>query len=324
MAGLDIYKAVGSYLNPDLSTSGEVSSTILDLIDKGRLGMKTGGGLYDYTPEQIDELRAKRAREADRGAQGARGVSDEALDARQRLDRDRPRAADVEHRRRHAGADPVLRRADRARRRALPVRHRVRPRAHRARAAVRVPGADRRADDPGAARALRLRPEDVGTSSTRTCTSTTSAATSTSRGSRVADHEKELAHARNHEPFEFFGYSDKTWDYEGARLRDGLRRRRAREGHWLVRDARPHGRPLLGAGEARAAASPCSSRWTSSTRRPPTRRACSRASTSTRSRASARSAGSRSSPPSTAPRSSSRTTWTPGQPTRRPPSYYDL
>jgi 3-hydroxybutyryl-CoA dehydrogenase/5-formyl-3-hydroxy-2-methylpyridine 4-carboxylate dehydrogenase len=23
--------------------------------------MKTGGGIYDYTPEQIDELRAKRA-----------------------------------------------------------------------------------------------------------------------------------------------------------------------------------------------------------------------------------------------------------------------
>jgi 3-hydroxyacyl-CoA dehydrogenase len=60
MAGLDIYKAVGTYLNPDLSTSGEVSSTILDLIDKGRLGMKTGGGLYDYTPEQINELRASR------------------------------------------------------------------------------------------------------------------------------------------------------------------------------------------------------------------------------------------------------------------------
>jgi 4-pyridoxolactonase len=29
-------------------------------------------------------------------------------------------------------------------------------------------------------------------------------------------HEQELAQARNHEPFEFFGYSDKTWDYEGA------------------------------------------------------------------------------------------------------------
>ncbi len=31
-------------------------------------------------------------------------------------------------------------------------------------------------------------------------------------------HAKELAQARNHEPFEFFGYSDKSWDYEGARF----------------------------------------------------------------------------------------------------------
>jgi 3-hydroxyacyl-CoA dehydrogenase len=61
MAGLDIYNAVGSYLNADLSTSGEVSSTIRRLIEEGRLGMKTGGGIYDYTPEQIDALRAQRA-----------------------------------------------------------------------------------------------------------------------------------------------------------------------------------------------------------------------------------------------------------------------
>jgi 3-hydroxybutyryl-CoA dehydrogenase/5-formyl-3-hydroxy-2-methylpyridine 4-carboxylate dehydrogenase len=61
MAGLDIYNAVGSYLNQDLSTSGDVSSTIRGLIDQGRLGMKTGGGIYDYTPEQIDELRGRRA-----------------------------------------------------------------------------------------------------------------------------------------------------------------------------------------------------------------------------------------------------------------------
>ena len=27
-----------------------------------------------------------------------------------------------------------------------------------------------------------------------------------------------IAQARNHEPFEFFGYSDKSWDYEGASL----------------------------------------------------------------------------------------------------------
>lgn len=29
-------------------------------------------------------------------------------------------------------------------------------------------------------------------------------------------HAKELAQGRNHEPFEFYGYSDKSWDYEGA------------------------------------------------------------------------------------------------------------
>jgi 3-hydroxybutyryl-CoA dehydrogenase/5-formyl-3-hydroxy-2-methylpyridine 4-carboxylate dehydrogenase len=61
MAGLDIYNAVGSYLNQDLSTSGEVSSTIRDRIAEGKLGMKTGGGIYDYTPEQIEQLRGQRA-----------------------------------------------------------------------------------------------------------------------------------------------------------------------------------------------------------------------------------------------------------------------
>jgi 3-hydroxybutyryl-CoA dehydrogenase/5-formyl-3-hydroxy-2-methylpyridine 4-carboxylate dehydrogenase len=62
MAGLDIYQAVASYLNRDLCASGEVSSTITDLAGQGRLGMKTGGGLYDYTPERIEQLRAERAR----------------------------------------------------------------------------------------------------------------------------------------------------------------------------------------------------------------------------------------------------------------------
>jgi 4-pyridoxolactonase len=35
-------------------------------------------------------------------------------------------------------------------------------------------------------------------------------------GTRTVIHEKEVAQARDHEPFEFFGYSDKSWDYEGA------------------------------------------------------------------------------------------------------------
>jgi 3-hydroxyacyl-CoA dehydrogenase len=61
MAGLDIYTSVASYLNPDLSNASEVSSTIRDLTEQGRLGMKTKGGIFDYTDEQVGELRAQRA-----------------------------------------------------------------------------------------------------------------------------------------------------------------------------------------------------------------------------------------------------------------------
>ena len=125
--------------------------------------MKTGGGLYDYTPEQIDELRAQRGpAQARRGAQGARGGPREDLAPGHRLDRHRPRPAHVEHRRRHAGADPVLRRARRARRRALPVRHRLRPRAHEPRAPVRAPGADAEQTIPAQLALCGFAPADVG------------------------------------------------------------------------------------------------------------------------------------------------------------------
>jgi 3-hydroxybutyryl-CoA dehydrogenase/5-formyl-3-hydroxy-2-methylpyridine 4-carboxylate dehydrogenase len=60
MAGLDIYSAVASYLNRDLSCEQGVSSTIVSLTERGRLGMKTKGGIFDYTDEQIDQLRAER------------------------------------------------------------------------------------------------------------------------------------------------------------------------------------------------------------------------------------------------------------------------
>ena len=35
----------------------------------------------------------------------------------------------------------------------------------------------------------------------------------------VVVHERELEQARNCQPFERFGYSDRSWDYEGARFR---------------------------------------------------------------------------------------------------------
>lgn len=60
MAGMDIYTSVASYLNPDLSNAAEVSPTIRDLVEKGRLGIKTKGGLFDYSDEEIGQLRAQR------------------------------------------------------------------------------------------------------------------------------------------------------------------------------------------------------------------------------------------------------------------------
>lgn len=61
MAGLDIYTSVASYLNEDLSNEAGVSQTALDLRERGRLGIKAGGGFFDYTPERIAELQAQRA-----------------------------------------------------------------------------------------------------------------------------------------------------------------------------------------------------------------------------------------------------------------------
>jgi 3-hydroxyacyl-CoA dehydrogenase len=61
MAGLDIYTSVASYLNASLSNETGVSSTATGLKDRERLGIKTGGGFFDYSPERIKELGAQRA-----------------------------------------------------------------------------------------------------------------------------------------------------------------------------------------------------------------------------------------------------------------------
>ncbi len=62
VAGLDIYQAVGSYLNNELCNRGDVSSYVTERTAKGNLGMKTGVGIYSYTPEKIKELQGQRAK----------------------------------------------------------------------------------------------------------------------------------------------------------------------------------------------------------------------------------------------------------------------
>jgi 3-hydroxyacyl-CoA dehydrogenase len=61
VAGLDIYTAVASFLNQDLSNEAGISKTATDLRDAGTLGIKSGRGFFDYTPERIRELGAQRA-----------------------------------------------------------------------------------------------------------------------------------------------------------------------------------------------------------------------------------------------------------------------
>jgi 5-formyl-3-hydroxy-2-methylpyridine 4-carboxylic acid 5-dehydrogenase len=61
MAGLDIYEAVGGYLNKELSSRSDVAAYITERTSRRKLGIKTGGGIYSYTPETIAELQRGRA-----------------------------------------------------------------------------------------------------------------------------------------------------------------------------------------------------------------------------------------------------------------------
>jgi len=61
MAGLDIYAAVSSYLNKELCNRSDVAGYVTERIARHRLGIKTGGGIYDYTPERTAELQRLRA-----------------------------------------------------------------------------------------------------------------------------------------------------------------------------------------------------------------------------------------------------------------------
>jgi 5-formyl-3-hydroxy-2-methylpyridine 4-carboxylate dehydrogenase len=62
MAGLDIYASVAGYLNADLSARGDVAPMVGARVAEGRLGLKTGGGLFDYPPGTVPALQAERLR----------------------------------------------------------------------------------------------------------------------------------------------------------------------------------------------------------------------------------------------------------------------
>ena len=75
MAGHGHLHRRGELPQPGPVQRAEVSPTIRDLVAKGRLGMKTKGGLFDYTDEQVGELRAQRAAARSRCARRSRPVA---------------------------------------------------------------------------------------------------------------------------------------------------------------------------------------------------------------------------------------------------------
>lgn len=62
MAGLDIYRSVSSFLNSDLASRSDVAPLVEDKINAGKLGIKSGEGIYAYPDGRGLELQKERAK----------------------------------------------------------------------------------------------------------------------------------------------------------------------------------------------------------------------------------------------------------------------
>ena len=62
MAGLDIYNSVATFLNSDLADRKDVAPLVGRKMAEGTFGIKSGKGIYSYTPDRIAALQKDRAR----------------------------------------------------------------------------------------------------------------------------------------------------------------------------------------------------------------------------------------------------------------------
>jgi 3-hydroxybutyryl-CoA dehydrogenase len=56
MGGLDIFHNISAYLFADLSNASEPSELMKQLVEEGNLGLKSGKGFYDWTPEMKEKM----------------------------------------------------------------------------------------------------------------------------------------------------------------------------------------------------------------------------------------------------------------------------
>ena len=61
LAGWDLIETMASWLYPDLDASRGVQEILQEKVRSGELGVKTGKGFYDWTPESADALRERIA-----------------------------------------------------------------------------------------------------------------------------------------------------------------------------------------------------------------------------------------------------------------------
>jgi 3-hydroxybutyryl-CoA dehydrogenase len=62
IAGWDLIYAASTYLSPHLESSTEPSSLLREKVERGELGVKTGKGFYEWTPESAEALTRRIAR----------------------------------------------------------------------------------------------------------------------------------------------------------------------------------------------------------------------------------------------------------------------
>ena len=59
LAGWDVVSAVAAWLFPDLESSPEIPPVLREMVERGELGVKTGKGFYEWTPETAEALRER-------------------------------------------------------------------------------------------------------------------------------------------------------------------------------------------------------------------------------------------------------------------------
>jgi 3-hydroxybutyryl-CoA dehydrogenase len=52
-AGLEVHAAAGASIYPSLNNSPNIAKSLGDRVKSGKLGMKTGEGFFEWTPETI-------------------------------------------------------------------------------------------------------------------------------------------------------------------------------------------------------------------------------------------------------------------------------